>query len=501
VTTRLPVPIAACLAALAALALPSPTQAQPREREAFGPLSTLPAVAPPRLPFKERLFRAAARATRPLPHLRRLVAKTQGDMKLAVVLVELGDGPKPRFAPSDYEASLFSRGVYRKTPTGEVAHGSMRDYFLENSSGALDLRGEVHDWVRIEATRARLEPALLADPGARRDLFARSLDAVRARDGDDAFLGVDGVVFVVTGDQAKTRGSILWPHSGVTFHRGRAFRYYLIHAGTKRFEPIGVHCHELGHVLGILDKYGVGSGTGLGQWCLMAQGGHGGRSRGVALDAPVESPQSRLRAEVEAQLKALRERFGGGQRAPSGDSPHEADRNLLGDALPGRAPRSAGKARPLHLCAVCKHRLGWTKPTVIDPRQGVSFYLEPVAGDAQQVAQVLLDPRGRETLYLEYRRKQGFDADLAAPGLLVWRAGSPTAALRTFVPIEQTELVPAHGVRSLDAPKRAVKQIPFPAGEVDAVTVSGTLPGSWTVTVDRISDLDGKLMLRVRRAD
>ena len=40
---------------------------------------------------------------------------------------------------------------------------------------------------------------------------------------------------------------------------GRLLKYYVMsETQAGEFAPIGVHCHEFGHVLGILDKYGSG---------------------------------------------------------------------------------------------------------------------------------------------------------------------------------------------------------------------------------------------------
>src|SRR5690606_4765390 len=97
----------------------------------------------------------------------------------------------------------------------------------------------------------------------------------------------DALTFVVAGPRAPSRGALTWPHSGATFHAGAFWRYTLVHAGVDRFEPIGVACHELGHVLGILDKYGLGGRDGgLGPWCLMASGAHAPSRREVDEDAP-----------------------------------------------------------------------------------------------------------------------------------------------------------------------------------------------------------------------
>lgn len=430
---------------------------------------------------RERLTRVVGRLGARIAPLRGLTPPTTGRLRMAVVLVELADTPRPGWGPEAWEAALLSQGSYRLTPTGQPAAGSLRDYYRENSSGALDITGKVFDWVSIAARRADLEGQVLVDPRARRGLFRAALDALIAREGAGALDGFDTLAFIVSGGLAAQRGSVLWPHSSLTFYRGRSWRYYLMHAGARRFEAIGVHCHEMGHVLGILDKYGVGSHTGLGQWCLMAQGGHGARGGSVSRDAPPATFMGTLRRVAEEKLTDLRDLLGGARKAP-----------------PGAAQATIGDARPLHMCAVCKVRLGWSHARAIDPRQPARFFLTPIEEDASQVARVLLDPRGHETLVLEYRSRRGFDAAVPGQGLVVWRVGSPSALLRTFVPFERVELVPAHGVRSIDAPHRAPAAVPFPAEGHDAVTVRGTLPGSWAVRLEGIERADGRVTLTAR---
>jgi M6 family metalloprotease-like protein len=511
--------------ALGLIAVAAPAHAQTHERGSYLPLSEAKQASRPAPPLKERVVSFARRLTAPVPHLRRLVPPTQGKFRLGVVLVELADDPRPAFGPADFEAALLSRGTYTRTPTGESAYGSLRDYYLENSSGALDITGVVYDWVKVPAKRADLEPLILTTPSARTALFAQALDGVIAREGRNAFRGCDALTFVVSGRHAKTRGTILWPHSGVLLHGARVWRYYLMHSGEKHFQPIGIHCHEMGHVLGVLDKYGVGSGTGLGQWCLMANGGHGARRRGRKLDAPPIAAAGKFREVAEEQFEELRKqieaftaRLNKKPKAAPGPKPKATPRPKP-KAAPGPKPKTApgsrpkksakpkrpreskpphSQARPLHLCSVCKDRLGWSKATALDPRTPQRIYLTPIEDDATQVARVLLDPRGRESLYLEYRSKRRFDADLPASGLLVWREGSPSAIARTFVPVERVELIPAHGVESIDAPLRAPSKILFPSDGKNAFSTRGTRRGSWTVRVDEIVEEDGRLYLRVR---
>lgn len=421
--------------------------------------------------------------------LRGLSVPTRGDLRLAVILVETPDQPRPAgFAgPELWEQALFSRGEYRRTPTGQAAWGSMADWYAENSGGALAIGGRVFDWVRVPTARAQL--STLPAPLGQRALLGAALDALLRREGPRALDGFHALSFVVAGEMSGlTRGAVLWPHSSVLLHGGlhggRAWRYYVMTSGLTRFEPIGVHCHELGHVLGILDKYGNGRSTGLGQWCAMALGAHGGQGSGLPLETPTRSPCQTARELLDAQLEQgrewLRELLGRGSR----DAPQLA---------------SSGEARPLHLCAVCKLRLGWSRPAVVDPRGLTRLALTAIEEDPGQAVRVPLDRSGREALVLEFRRQVGFDAELPREGLLVWRTGSPLAALRTFVPFERTELMAAHGQRSTDGALRDPRAVPFPTAEHDELVVRGERPGAWTVALRRIARDGERLTLEIER--
>lgn len=439
--------------------------------------------------LRERLGGLQKTVLRAVPGLRGLAPPTTGRFRLGVLLIGFSDVPAPAWGPAAWEQALFSRGTYRKTPSGGVAHGSMADYYLENSSGALQLEGRVFDWVTLPRARAELEAQVLVDPTGR-SFFSAAIDAVLARDGARALDGLDALAFVIAGPQARRRGSVLWPHSTALVHGGRAWRYYLMHAddGRGRFEAVGIHCHEFGHVLGLLDKYGVGRSTGLGQWCAMAQGASGGHASGIDVGAPARGFCDTARDLVSEQVETAREWL------------RELGLELPGarSRAPGGSAASAGEARPLHLCAVCKQRLGWTTPVVIDPRRPRRIYLTGVERDATQVARVLLDTSGREALVLEHRQQVGFDADLPRGGLLVWRVGDPTSMMRTFVPFEALELVPAHGVRSTDGALRSPMHVPFPTAERAEVVVAGRGPGALRVRLSGISiDEAGRLYVEV----
>src|SRR5947209_5396523 len=82
----------------------------------------------------ERLLRLS-------PLTRNAAPPVVGKLRLAVVLVELADTPRPRFGPAAFEDLLFGKGR-TKGPDGEPVAGSVRDFYAEQSGGALEIGGK-----------------------------------------------------------------------------------------------------------------------------------------------------------------------------------------------------------------------------------------------------------------------------------------------------------------------------------------------------------------------
>lgn len=149
----------------------------------------------------------------------------------------------------------------------------------------------------------------------------------------------------------------------------------------------------------------------------------------------------------------------------------------------------AGNGRPQHMDPWCKEQLGWLRPAVIDPRVPQRLVLAPVEGSAEECFKVLVRADGSEYFLVENRTKQGFDRDLAAEGLLIWR-----------VVRRHPQLVVSHGIEGPVAPGVFLKSIPFPSGSNDAFTPWTTpssrsqLGGGWPVWITNIRRLgDGRI--------
>ncbi len=338
--------------------------------------------------------------------------------RLAVVPVEFRERRHDvRFSTDDLRSLVFSKETYTGTsPSGDKVFGSLRDFYAENSCGRLEVEGRVFDWVSLKRERAWFEKLpTWAQPLGFLSFVPFALSALEARDGRAALDGFDAVSFVIAGEHGPPK-TVLWPHASGFPWRGRILRYYLMsEMQGGRFAAVGVHAHEFGHVLGILDKYGSGKHAGLGGWCVMAIG-------------------------------------------------HRGD-------------RENGDRRPLHLCAWCKTQLGWLAPATIDPRVKQTIRLRGIEGRAGEALKVLVDPDGSEYFLLENRRARGFDRGIPRPGLLIWHVGELGQRLRNRVMAYDLDLEEAHGDETRKGPHTRLAEVPWPQPGKTAFT-PWTRPGS-----------------------
>jgi M6 family metalloprotease-like protein len=202
--------------------------------------------------------------------------------RLAVIPVEFPDVKHNlRIGTMDWEESLFSRGQYSKktSATGQPVHGSLNDYYLEQSCGAFRVEGKVFDWV--EMGRKRTEYAPGTGSGDKTAFVSEAVGKVAARDGNDALKTFDGVFLLYAGERPQTnRGGLFWPHRSNATVQGRRWPYFIVPEGGSRMSSISVIAHEFGHLLGLPDLYArpenPGS-EGLGGWCAMSNENGGGK--------------------------------------------------------------------------------------------------------------------------------------------------------------------------------------------------------------------------------
>ena len=165
-----------------------------------------------------------------------------------------------------------------------------------------------------------------ASGSPRTAILDQALTLVFARDGEKALEGYDGVFFLYAGSRAAiTRGNILWPHKGFYSYKGKRITYFICPEGGEKMFSISVIAHEFGHMLGLPDLY-----------------------------ARPEVP------DMEGLGRWCSMSNGEGQ-----------------------------DGRPVHFSAWCKEQIGWTVPTLIDPRVQQKLILSPIEGKNRALGLVI----------------------------------------------------------------------------------------------------------------
>lgn len=210
----------------------------------------------------------------PQPWDARILSTWKKDVyRLAIVGIEYSDVKhNEKITGKNWEESLFSKGTYRTSVTGQKAYGSMNDYYLEQSFGKLRVEGKAFDFVTV--SKKRSEYAAANTGAGKTAQLGEALDKLYARDGKDCLSGFDGIFFCYAGDRVQTnRGGIYWPHRSRFTHQGKTWNYFIVQEGGAKMCDISVICHEFGHMLGLPDLYArpenPGS-EGAGVWCAMS---------------------------------------------------------------------------------------------------------------------------------------------------------------------------------------------------------------------------------------
>ncbi len=220
----------------------------------------------------------------------------RSSLRALVLLIDFSDKSYTAGAvaatPAKFDSLLFSDG--RKNPTG-----SLKEFYLENSFGSLTVDGASYGWYRASqsykyytnfcdgstgfgpypnnAQRLVEEAINLADA----DVDFSQFD----NDGDGV---VDGLFVIHAGTGVEVSGNDceIWSHMsgiGPIYKDGVAINRYSMEPEEmpgSGMSPIGVFCHEFGHVLGLPDLYDYDySSRGCGYWTVMASGSYNGNSR------------------------------------------------------------------------------------------------------------------------------------------------------------------------------------------------------------------------------
>ena len=269
-----------------------------------------------------------------------------------------------------------------------------------------------------------------ASGSPRTAILDQALTLVFARDGEKALEGYDGVFFLYAGSRAAiTRGNILWPHKGFYTYKGKRITYFICPEGGEKMFSISVIAHEFGHMLGLPDLY--------------------------------------ARPEVP-DMEGL------GRWCSMSN----------GEGFDGR---------PVHFSAWCKEQMGWTLPTVIDPRVQQKLILSPIEGKNSECIKIPVRPDGTEYFLLENRIKKGFDQNLPGEGLLIWRVvdGKPN-------------LEESHGIAGPAGPGRFPESVPYPSKsnrDFTPMTTPTSTPvkqGGWPLHITNIQRLpDGRIAFQI----
>jgi M6 family metalloprotease-like protein len=346
-----------------------------------------------------------------------------------VILIDFSDNPGS-FVPGNFEGLLFSKGTY--------STGSMRDYYLENSYGLLDVQGQVVGWVRSEKSyayyvdnnyglnfsngdrnaRGMAEEALrLVDPFVDFSAFDNDgPDGIPSSGDDDGY--VDALMIVHAGRGAEETGSPADIRSHQSYFTNDQV-YDGVRAILYTTEPedgrVGVFAHEFGHTLGLPDLYDLsgGTGAGLGNWSLMATG--------------VWLNNARTPAHLDAWSKAFLGFV----------EPQTPGANAVGVTLPPAEEQAAA------------YKI-WT-----NGRPGKEYFLA------------------------ERRERQGFDASLPGQGMLIYHVDE-SVRLQDDLNHYKVALMQADGLRQLElkSGNNGDSGDPFPGAKVNRFFASSSNPSS-----------------------
>ena len=201
----------------------------------------------------------------------------QGKLRVLAICIDYPD------LPSTYAANSFLPMF-----NGPSDKPTFKEYFLQNSYGALDITVDVVGWVRAEKDYAYYgdQHGYVRARELAGEAFAGAETAgVDFSDYDNNQDGnVDGVIVIHAGPGAEVGGrrEYIWSHrwSGdAQYYDGTWVSDYTMQPETRYGSRtnIGIFCHEFGHLLGLPDLYDTdandGTNGGIGEWGLMGFGG------------------------------------------------------------------------------------------------------------------------------------------------------------------------------------------------------------------------------------
>jgi len=194
-----------------------------------------------------------------------------------------------------YTQADFDRYFNEEGYAGHGAHGSFRDYYLDISYGALDVRSTVTDWVTLPndiSYYGRKNPTR-EDPVRYSEFCIDSIEALDATGFDfsefdsngDGYIDSLAIIRWGEGQENATGTFFLWsrmdtldPHYSVDgvsiacWYTTPELRQSGMGIGPGPMANIGGACHEFGHMISLEDTYDPVVAYGVGRWCLMSAG-------------------------------------------------------------------------------------------------------------------------------------------------------------------------------------------------------------------------------------
>ena len=339
-------------------------------------------------PYETEITHTGA-PTRPLASA---VQKT-GEVRGIVILVQFSDVKFNRNDPkAEYEDYLNKEGY-----SDYYMSGSVRDFFIHNSSGKYKPTFDVYGPITLTGTRDSYGAKAYANNMAAGAAYAVSeaMDQLVAQGVDFSPYDSDGdktidfvyMIYAGVGSADSDVSTAIWPHSYSVRKRlsknlymeryacspeidGRA---YSNNKRTDALNGIGTFCHEFSHVLGLEDHYDVNvNETGRmvrftpNAWDLMDQGSY---------NCPTNSARTT-------------------------------------------------SCSPANLSAFERFSLGWLEPRYLE----VSDTTITLKSINENDGLVLVSKNDNEYYFVDFRLKNGFDAGLPNKGMLIWHVYYETRA-------------------------------------------------------------------------
>ena len=213
------------------------------------------------------------------------ISLTEGNQKVLCILIDFPDRPFTK-SKTDFE-NMWNQTNYNV----EGSHGSVNDFYVENSYGNMSVTATVvgpyratnnstyykthgSDSIATSNVRDLVKEAIQA---AKDDIKFKNFDV-----NEDKFVDAIHIVFAGYGEESNKQVGTIWSHhwqlkNAIWQGLYRAKEYFitpeLAGSSNTKIAPMGTVCHEYGHRLGAPDFYcynNIYSGTG--HWDLMDSG-------------------------------------------------------------------------------------------------------------------------------------------------------------------------------------------------------------------------------------